>query len=31
MKKYKNNDEIDDVEMLISFVRFINIVLFANQ
>lgn len=31
MKKYKNNYEIDDVEMLISSVRFINIVLFANQ
>lgn len=31
MKKYKNNDEFDDVEMLISLVQFINIVLFANQ
>lgn len=31
MKKYKNNYEIDDVEMLISSVRFMNIVLFANQ
>ena len=31
MKKYKNNYEIDDVEMLISPVRFMNIVLFANQ